>query len=315
MATDRSHQHRHPCPSVLSVRFKRFAGAVILLLLPLGLGAETVRVATYNLYNYLSMDRMVEGHWQEDYPKPETEKIALRAAIRAADADVLAVQEIGGPAYLEELQRDLKAEGLDYPHAAILMGPDETRHTAVLSRLPFARVITHDRLDFTFDGESEQVRRGLLEVGFETDGVPWTLFVVHLKSRWTIRRSDPLARKQRAGEAQACRDLIRRSFPDPQADNYLIVGDFNDSRESAPLRRFLEVSGRELAQMVEAVDSRGEAWTFHYRKRDLYERVDFLLVSPALARRVVEGSAQIIDLMPATDEASDHRPVCVTLEF
>ena len=272
-------------------------------------------MATYNLYNYLSMDREVDGHWQEDYPKPEAEKTALREAIRAADADVLAVQEIGGPGYLEELQRDLRAEGLDYPHAAILMGPDETRHTAVLSRLPFSRVLTHDRLDFTFNGEREQVRRGLLEVGFETDGVAWTLFVVHLKSRWTIRKSDPLARKQRAGEAQVCRDLIRRSFPDPERDLYLIVGDFNDARDSSPLRRFLEVSGRELSQRVDAVDSRGEAWTFHYRKRDLYERVDFLLASPALAKHIVGGSARIIDILPATDIASDHRPVCVELSF
>nr|WP_281398162.1 endonuclease/exonuclease/phosphatase family protein [Ruficoccus amylovorans] len=278
-------------------------------------GAETVRVATYNLENYLPMGRMADGHWRTDYPKPEAEKKALREVIRAVAADVLAVQEIGGPDYLEELQHDLRAEGLDYPYAAVMMGPDDERRTAVLSCLPFARVLQHDRLGFTFDGQREQVRRGLLEVQFETAGVPWALFVVHLKSRWTIRDSDPLAAKQRAGEAQATRDLIRANYPDPDTANYLIAGDFNDSRESTPLRRFLSVGKRELAQFIEAQDSRGEVWTFHYHKRDLYERVDFLLVSPALARRVVEGSARIIDIQPATRTASDHRPVCVELAF
>ncbi|MDP0497415.1 MAG: endonuclease/exonuclease/phosphatase family protein [Verrucomicrobiota bacterium JB024] len=297
--------------------WRRLASLLVVLsvLLPLGLAADTVRVATYNLNNYLSMDRMASGHWREDYPKPEDEKTALRACIRAANADVLAVQEVGGPAYLEELQRDLKAEGLDYPHTAILMGPDEERRVAVLSRLPFARVITHDRLAFTLGGEREAVRRGLLEVGFETDGVPWTLFVVHLKSRWTVRDDDPQAASQRAAEAQAARDRIRAAFPDPQTDNYLVTGDFNDARDSSALRRFLRVGDRELAQFVEAVDSRGEAWTFHYRKRDLYERVDFLLASPALAQRIVLGSARVIDLLPDSLTASDHRPVCVELAF
>ena len=34
----------------------------------------TIRVASYNVHNYLSMDRIVEGRWRPDYPKPEKEK-------------------------------------------------------------------------------------------------------------------------------------------------------------------------------------------------------------------------------------------------
>ncbi|MGE9292464.1 MAG: endonuclease/exonuclease/phosphatase family protein [Puniceicoccales bacterium] len=300
---------------MLSLVLNRFLGTVVLFILPLTLGAETVRVATFNLQNYLVMDRSVDGHWREEYPKPEAEKTALREVIRAADADVLALQEIGGPAFLEELQRDLKAEGLDYPHAAILEGPDTVRMCAVLSRLPFRRALAHEQVDYTLKGEAGQVRRGLLELNFRTDGVEWALFVVHLKSRWTVREDDPMAARERTAEAQACRDFIRAQFPDPESDNYLIVGDFNDLRDTAPLRRFLEVSGRELSRMAEAVDSRGEAWTFHYRKRDIYERVDFVLLSPALDKRLVPGSAKIVDIVPASLTGSDHRLVSVELEF
>jgi hypothetical protein len=37
-------------------------------------GQETIRIASYNLKNYLIMDRLVEGQWRKDYPKPEAEK-------------------------------------------------------------------------------------------------------------------------------------------------------------------------------------------------------------------------------------------------
>lgn len=288
---------------------------IFFLFLPPVLAAETVSVATYNLQNYLTMDRRVEERWREDYPKPEAEKTALREVIRAADADVLAVQEIGGPAYLEELQRDLKAEGFDYPHRAVLIGPDEVRRVGVLSRVPFKRTFSHDNITYKLFGQTERVRRGALELVFETGAVEWSLFIIHLKSRWTVRDDDPKASRQRAGEATAVRDLIRQKYTNPRRDNYVIVGDFNDTRDFPAVRRFLKVSDRELAVPLEAADSRGDKWTFHYRKRDHYERVDFILVSPAMEKYVVEGSARIVDAFPATRIASDHRPVKVEFAF
>ncbi|MEM8550378.1 MAG: endonuclease/exonuclease/phosphatase family protein [Verrucomicrobiota bacterium] len=281
--------------------------------LPLVLAAETVTVATYNLQNYLVMDRRVEGRWREDYPKPEAEKAALREVILAMDADILCVQEIGGPEFLEQVQEDLKREGLNYPHRAVLIGPDEVRRVGVLSRIPFEQTFSHDKIAFKYHSIEEQVRRGTLELVFETEGVRWSLFNLHLKSRWQVRDDDPLAAKQRTGEAQAVRDLIRAKYSNPERDRYMIVGDFNDTKESAPLRRFLKVSDRQLTSMLDAVDTRGDAWTFHYRKRDFYERVDFILVSPALEKHVT--SARVVDHFPATRTASDHRPVVVTLEF
>ena len=36
--------------------------------------SEVVRVASFNLQNYLSCERIVDGKWRPDYPKPEVEK-------------------------------------------------------------------------------------------------------------------------------------------------------------------------------------------------------------------------------------------------
>ena len=64
--------------SFLSVWFQ----AVCWLAFPLFASAEAVRVATFNLQNYLIMDRMVDGKWKRDYPKPEKEKRALRSILK-----------------------------------------------------------------------------------------------------------------------------------------------------------------------------------------------------------------------------------------
>ena len=77
------------------------------------LQAEVLTMATYNIENYVSTNRMTEAGYRKDYPKPESEKRALRTVLRALNADVLVLQEMGPRAYLDELQRDLKAEGLD----------------------------------------------------------------------------------------------------------------------------------------------------------------------------------------------------------
>ncbi|WP_309382675.1 endonuclease/exonuclease/phosphatase family protein [Cerasicoccus frondis] len=277
------------------------------------LAAETVRVASYNLYNYLDTDRWVDGHYRMAYPKPEAEKTAARKVIVAAKPDILALQEIGGPLHLEELRQDLKKAGLDYPYAECLIGPDENRRIAVLSKIPFAAK-GHTDLDFKYFDGREVIKRGLLEVTFGEGDAAWTLFVVHLKSRWTNRDDDPQSGARRTGEAQAARDFIREVYPPDSDPRYLVVGDFNDTKRSAPVRRFLSVGKTELTQLPEAVDSRGEAWTFHYRAEDKYERVDYILASPALAPFIVGGQTHIYDGQPETSQASDHRLLYVDLE-
>ena len=113
--------------------------------------AETLTIATYNVNNYLITTRIVQGAFRKDYPKPETEKTALRANIKALDADIIALQEMGARPFLDELLRDLKHDGADYPYAELLDSPDDPdRHLAVLSRRPFTLVRKHTDLTFKY---------------------------------------------------------------------------------------------------------------------------------------------------------------------
>lgn len=276
--------------------------------------AETLRIATYNVENYGAADRVIAAGYRRDYPKPEIAKAALRAVIRAVAADVVILQEMGGPVYLDELRRDLRAEGLDYAFGQVLEADDEDRHLAVLARHQPRALESHADLTYRYRGGEGRLKRGLMEVTLATSAGEITIWGMHLKSRFTDHAADPQSARRRAGEATAIRDLILARNPDPKAARYVILGDFNDGRTSQAVRFMAKRGKTTIAELLPAADSRGETWTYAYRKEDTYQRVDHVMVSPGLAPWVTAGRAEICDVAE-TMSASDHRPVVVTLQL
>ncbi len=277
-------------------------------------GAGELKVATFNVENYGAADRVTAVGYRKDYPKPEVAKRALRQVLLGIDADVLVLQEMGTQPYLEELKRDLAAEGLNYPHAVLLEAGDDDRHVALLAKRPLKSVVQHADLTFKYFDIVAEVKRGLLEATVETAAGDVTLWAVHLKSRYTDRPDDPTSAKRRGGEATVIRDRVLAKFPEPRTARFLILGDFNDVKSSAAVRYMLKRGPKVIATLLPVSDSRGETWTYAYRKDDTYQRVDHILVSPGLRDAVRGGRAVIYD-GPGVLEASDHRPVVVTLEW
>jgi endonuclease/exonuclease/phosphatase family metal-dependent hydrolase len=273
----------------------------------------TLRLATYNVRNYNSIDRTIDGVRKPDWPKPEAEKSALREVILAAHPDVLALEEMGANGELDELRRDLASAGLNYPYSALVRGPDPDRHVAVLSRVPLAAVHPHENIPFKYNNTEDTVRRGLLEVDIDTNGRRWELYVVHLKSRLTDVADDPQSAAEREGEARAVRDIVRKEQGLPGPALVAVVGDFNDARDSTTLKRFTDLNGQPLFKIAPTADSRGETWTSSYGREDEYDRSDYILFSPALAE-FEQRRGGIADL-PASLAASDHRLVWVDLSF
>lgn len=276
--------------------------------------SAALTVATYNVENYTMANRMVDGVYRPAYPKPEKEKAALLRVIGGIAPDILAVEEMGAQAFLDDFQRELKQSGQEYPHAALLEAADADRHVAVLSKVPFKEVKRHAAVPLTYFGQKELVKRGVLEVIFATTGGDFSLFVVHLKSKYTERKDDPESALQRALEAEAVRDLVLERHPDPAKGRFIITGDWNDTRGTRPVRALQKRGDTVVGELMPATDSRGEAWTHFFRREDLYSRIDYLLVSPALKPFVSGGRATIGD-SPGTAEASDHRPVFLTLQL
>ena len=280
---------------------RRLGGWLGLLVVVAGLAfaqpTETLTIATYNIENYVVANRMTGEGYRKDYPKPEAEKRALRAVIRALHADVLMLQEMG-----------------PRPFVALAEAADADRHIAVLSRRPLIGVKTHTDLEFKYFSTAETVKRGLLEATIATSGGDLTLFGVHLKSRLTDRDDDPLSAIRRTAEATAVRDRVLRRFPDPATARFVILGDCNDVKVSKPLDRLRARGKTAIAELLPAADSRGEVWTHLYRHDETYSRLDHILVAPGLKAAVRGGAATIFD-SEETRLASDHRPVMVTLVF
>ncbi len=274
--------------------------------------AETLRVASYNVRNYLCMDRLVEGAFRLDYPKPEKEKAVVRATIRSVEPDILALQEIGSLEFLLELRDDLAREGLRYDGYAIAEAADETRRLGALWKAErVIEAVTHADIAFTYFGQRLPMKRGLLELKLGRGGSQpsASIFVAHLKSRYTDDRRDTQSAKRRAREAQAARDRILELFPDPSNQRFLIVGDLNDGPDSGAVGRFIAKGRRPLTRMIELTDRSGLRWTHDYRKAGMYSQIDYILVSPGWPG-MASLRGQIAD-RPDYYEGSDHRLIWV----
>lgn len=288
-------------------RYFIFMGLALCLLLSTAFA--DLRIATYNLDNYLVMDRLVSGHWRIEYPKPENEKEIIRQIIRESDPDVLALQEMGSLDFLEELRADLARDGLHYSYAVHLRGSDKERHIALLSKVSLLEVIKHTNLDFKYLDRREQVKRGMLEVSFETQsGELFKLFIVHLKSKYTEDKDDPDSQMRRTREAQACRDRIIERTYNLGVNRFLVAGDFNDHPNSATLRRFYRRGDFRLGKLVPASDRNGQVWTYYYKKKAQYSLVDGFVASPEMFPLIKGERGDVIDT-PSALTGSDHRMV------
>lgn len=233
--------------------------------------------------------------------------------LREVRPHVVLLQEMGPAPYLEELQRDLAAEGFALPERALVLAADSERHLALLARVPLRALVPHERVALRDRALAAVVRRGVLEARVAFDGAEITFFVVHLKSRHAEEADDPGSNKLRAAEAEAVRDLVLRTFPRPDAARFLIVGDCNDAPRSRPLRALQRRGDTEITRLWPALDRSGDAWTHLHRQSDEYARFDYVLVSPALGEDpAVRVQAAIFD-SPAVRQASDHRPIVITL--
>ena len=279
--------------------------------------SESLVILSWNVQNYTLADRYQYDRYQREYPKPEVEKSALRAVVAELAPDVLLLQEIGGEEFLRELVIDLrKQQSLDYPYFACVDAQDKERKLGLISKIPFEWIDHELNAGKTFQylGKDESLKRGLLEVRVRIGDRELTLMEMHLKSRITSDEADPNADTLREKEARLIRDYIRGQLAGEPDRAVLLFGDLNDYPDSAPYRRLTEVSGQRLLTELEVQDSRGEVWTYYYRKQRRYEQIDYVFLSPSLGdQNLWQLEATIMGGQSVTT-ASDHRPILLNVK-
>jgi len=282
--------------------------------------AETFRVATYNVENYL--DQPTESR---KFVKSARAKAKVCESIRALNPDVIALEEMGSTNALMELRDSLKAKGLDFPYWEHVQGWDTNIHVAVLSKLPIATRHPHTNDSFLLDGRRFSVSRGFAEVDIRVaTNFTVTLIATHLKSRRPVPEADEA--QLRLEEAKVLRGIVDEHFKtDPDA-KLIVLGDFNDVKDSGSTKAVIgrgkfklidtrpaERNGDTATNPVPAFEPRNVTWTHYYGKEDTYSRVDYILLSPAMARDWLKNETYILRV-PNWGVGSDHRPIVATFK-
>lgn len=212
--------------------------------------------------------------------------------------DILCMQEVDS---MDALR--LFNEGyLDnyYDHAILLDSHDPRRiDVGVLSRYKANSIVTNMYEPHKGKGSHEYLfSRDCLEVSFEipkTKGL--TIFLNHLKSKLVIEK-DPVKKKKkeeqdnslRLAQANKVMKLVSERFPaknDAQNDsfniqNFVILGDFNDTPNSAYLKPLLKNSGMENA--ISRLEKE-EQWTHLWDDKRIVSQIDYILLSPNLSKK------------------------------
>ena len=297
-----------------------FVSLTFALFCSVSFAAETFRVATYNVENYL--DQPTESR---KFVKSIRAKARVCESIRALNPDVIALEEMGTTNALLELRASLKKEGLDFPYWEHISGWDTNIHVAILSRLPIVACHPHTNDNFLLDGRRFPVSRGFAEVDIQAaTNFTFTLIAAHLKSRRPVPEADEA--QLRLQEAKALRGIVDEHFKADANAKLIVLGDFNNVKSSDSTKEIIgrgrfkltdtrpaEHNGDNTPNEIPRFEPRNVTWTHYYGVEDTYSRVDYILLSPAMARGWVTNGTYVLTI-PNWGIGSDHRPIVATFE-
>ena len=274
---------------------------------PRSISSDGLRFITYNVENWLVMDRYVDNRLVRSAPKPVAEKVATVKLLARHRPDLIGLCEIGEAGDLAEIQQRLKAAGIDLPHSHYMGGTDAVRHLGLLSKFPITSTAKPAETEFRLQGRTFGINRGILDATIRAHGKSYRLLGVHLKSKRAVEEADQ--EQMRIHEARLLRrhvDSILRQDPDARL---IVYGDFNDTRATRTIKTVTgSYNDPGYLTAIPFKDARGHAWTHHWAPHDIYSRIDFVMVTRALRPEVDFQGSYIVD----DDEwslASDHRPL------
>jgi endonuclease/exonuclease/phosphatase family metal-dependent hydrolase len=228
-----------------------------------------------------------------DLVKDRVDELAMTHTARVVadvDADVLAVVEAESRVALKHFTDAgvvTRAGRPVYPHVMVIDGNDDRGiDVGLLTTRPYRIGTVRSHVD---DRDS----RGRLVFGRDCPeyvvelpgGSTLTVLVNHFKSKGygTQAESDATRRRQATRTAAIYAALRARG-----EENVVIVGDLNDTPSSTPLRPLLERT--DLRDVSEHPAFRGDGRPGTYGNGTASQKIDYVLLSPALFDRTVGGS-------------------------
>jgi endonuclease/exonuclease/phosphatase family metal-dependent hydrolase len=265
---------------------------------------DVVTIATYNVLNLF--DDIDDPYFLDETTpaKPRAQMEKLAQTLRTLNADVIGLQEVENRHYLERFL-EVFVPDLGYRHVVHFEGND-TRgiDVALISRIPVGVVRSYRHHEFPGpDGKPMVFERDILAVELRPpQGVPFEVWVLHLKSNFEGREyAEPI----RKAEATEVRRLLDQRLKSDAGARIIVLGDFNDTPENSALQTIRGAGPNALKSFFEEL-SEGQRVT--YNKEPFRSMIDFILASPAMAVGYAEGSYRVID-GTIESSGSDHNPV------
>ncbi len=272
--------------------------------------------------------RLVHGKDMAD-----TKLIANR--ILAMDVDVLAVQEVEHIEILKAFNRDFLHSR--YQHVALVEGNDRRLiDVGVLSSLPFGAITSFQAKVHPDAPQSRIFSRDLLRIEILHANRRKKLFSVyntHLKSPFVAYANDPVAATIEAdSRRQRQAEMIAAILSDTERPNssFILLGDMNDTPDSACLQPMLSVDNRPLFNALQSPvetrrpkrESQGpgpqtSAWT--YRRNPSgpappeFKLIDQIWLSQQLLPKF--SGSHIDRRSRHGGDGSDHDPAWIELEL
>jgi endonuclease/exonuclease/phosphatase family metal-dependent hydrolase len=296
------------------MRFPRLLALLLALRLPLAALAaaepQAVVIATYNVENYLGEQAASTAGSRRARPKSEKSMEAVVQVIKDINPDILGVCEMGEPERFEDFKKRLASAGLSYTDSEYVQAVDSERHLALVSRFPIVARQSLSDVPFELAGRPEKVRRGFLDVTIQIASGYQVRFVsAHLKSKLPSPEGEALVRRNEALLLRKHLDEILAADPKVRL---VCFGDFNDLKNEPAYHEVAGLPGKSYLAALPARDELGDTWTEYWKEADLYSRIDYIFVSPALHREIAPGSPRVYR-SAYWNEASDHRPVFATI--
>jgi len=135
------------------------------------------------------------------------------------------------------------------------------------------------------DGRSDYLfSRDCLEITFDIKGKSLTVFANHLKSKYGEGPQRKRADLRREVQAKKVAELVRERFKgsDFFKKSFVVVGDFNDTPDSEFLKPL--IGDLDLENVIDRITDKKERWTHWWDSENVVSQIDYILLSPKLAK-------------------------------
>jgi len=286
-----------------------------------------VTIAAYNLENAFDVfDDPYTGDEGTDV-KLRWELEAIAKSLALIDADVVVFSEVENEGILKSIVSQFLANK-GYEHISVMpTNSGRGINLGVISRLPIRSITSYRWQTLTHPDAPDRTwrfARDLMRVDIELpDDRLLHVFNVHFKSNGSSP-GDPNSKLWRTAEAMRTKEIVRGIVAAAPDALVVVAGDFNSNFETRPeqdrpwpaMAHLLEPEADDTQVLTDlhAGLSDEARVTIPGDGRFPPATFDYVLATPAMAKRVVKGSAKVLQDAELT-AGSDHYPVYATFDL